>query len=271
MDWWRSWHGAPTDLKWMGIAQHANMLLYGSVTSHRLSDVTVTPVTVAGIAWAIMDSASQNIVRGNVTRFDAEAYAIWAGISPEIVKAVIQAMEDKTFIENGFLKNWVQRQGKDNDGSAERTRQWRARLKNGSDVTVNRLSDVTEAKIRVDSSKKERPPIVPQGGVSLATSELPDEEKELQRKFGKLWDAWKPFDMSKGNKQSAFKSFRKIMDSGILLKEIGPKAEAYCERCSSRKTKTQHLVTWLNQRGWEEVDDQPPEYDPCNPRHLHIV
>lgn len=63
MDWFRSWHGAPTDNKWLLIAKRAG----------------VTPMMVSAVFWALLDYASQQEERGSVAGFDAETYAMWAG------------------------------------------------------------------------------------------------------------------------------------------------------------------------------------------------
>ena len=54
--WWRSWHGAPTDPKWLVVAEQAH----------------VNPGMVAAVAWALLDHASQQADRGNVSEFDVE-------------------------------------------------------------------------------------------------------------------------------------------------------------------------------------------------------
>lgn len=55
MDWFRSWHGAPTDNKWLLIAKRAG----------------VTPMMVSAVFWALLDYASQQEERGSVAGFDA--------------------------------------------------------------------------------------------------------------------------------------------------------------------------------------------------------
>lgn len=110
-DWFRSWHGAPTDPKWLLI-------------SHRTS---VPAATVSAIAWALMDYASQNEDRGSVAGFDAETYAVFGGISEDDVRAVIQAIADKGLIVDGRLTAWEKRQPKREDDSRDRVAALRAR------------------------------------------------------------------------------------------------------------------------------------------------
>ena len=50
MDWFRSWHGAPTDAKWLLIARKSG----------------TTPGQVSAVFWALLDYASQHADRGSV-------------------------------------------------------------------------------------------------------------------------------------------------------------------------------------------------------------
>ena len=81
--WFRSWHGAPTDSKWLVIAKRAN----------------VAPGMVSAVFWALLDTASQADERGSVADFDAETYALWAGFEEHQICAVIDAMRAKGVID----------------------------------------------------------------------------------------------------------------------------------------------------------------------------
>lgn len=108
--WFRSWHGAPTDSKWILIAKRAG----------------TTPGIVAGIAWALLDYASQQAERGSVRGFDLETYACWAGFDEEMVAGVIQAMREKGIIDGRErLAAWEVRQPEREETSTERVREWR--------------------------------------------------------------------------------------------------------------------------------------------------
>lgn len=109
--WFRSWHGAPTDPKWILIARKANS----------------TPVVVSAIVWALFDHASQESDRGSVAGFDQETYAAWAGIDDDEVARVVKALTDKGIIVNGRLTAWDKRQPKREDDSRERVRAHRER------------------------------------------------------------------------------------------------------------------------------------------------
>jgi len=131
MDWWRSWHGAPTDTKWLLIARKAK----------------VPPGVVSAIAWALLDHASQNATRGEVSDFDIETYAVFSGFDEDEIAAVITAMVEKGVIVNGQIAAWEKRQPKAEDGTrAERQKRWRDRQKakkQGDDTVTDSDDDET--------------------------------------------------------------------------------------------------------------------------------
>lgn len=90
--WFRSWHGAPTDNKWLVIARKAN----------------VAPGIVSAVAWALLDYASQAEDRGSVKGFDVETYAVFSGFDEGDIASVIAAMHDKNVIDqNERLTEWM--------------------------------------------------------------------------------------------------------------------------------------------------------------------
>lgn len=153
MDWFRSWHGAPTDNKWLVIA-------------HRSHAEGVTPGMVSALAWALLDYASQNGDRGSVEGFDAETYAIFAGWSEDQIEAILEAMRGKGVItKENRLAAWEKRQPKKEDNSGPRVKAFRNRQKelqksvtpSNADVTPsNAVSQkVTTDKRRIDESRKD--------------------------------------------------------------------------------------------------------------------
>lgn len=76
--------------------------------------------------------------------------------------------------------------------------------------------------------------------------------------FGALWDSWQPYEMVKGNNKKAESKYQAALD--ITTHEVlMEKSKAYCAQCHKLKIKTQHVATWLHQRGWET------EYPPPSP------
>lgn len=117
--WWRSWHGAPTDIKYISIARRAG----------------VAPVLVSAVMWAILDYASQAKDRGCVADFDCETYADFAGCDVAQVEAVIEAMTAKGIIIDGRLAAWDKRQPAREDDSAMRVAFHREKQHENNDVT----------------------------------------------------------------------------------------------------------------------------------------
>lgn len=73
------------------------------------------------------------------------------------------------------------------------------------------------------------------------------------KQFMEFWEGWIPFNMPKGSKQGAVKSYIKA------LKEIDHAAlitrrDQYLENCRNLRSKTKHASSWLNGRGWENDD-----------------
>lgn len=110
-DWFRSWHGAPMDPKWLTIGRRAG----------------VVPGIVSAVAWALFDHASQGDDRGDVSTFDVETYAAFSGFDEQAIAAVVKAMVDKGVIVEGRLANWERRQPVREDNSTDRVRAFRER------------------------------------------------------------------------------------------------------------------------------------------------
>jgi hypothetical protein len=109
MDWFRSWHGAPTDPKWLLIAQRTQ----------------TNAGMVSAVVWALFDHASQSETRGDVSSFDPETYAAFSGWEVDKIAAIVAALKAKGLIQNNTLVAWAKRQPKREDGSAERAKAWR--------------------------------------------------------------------------------------------------------------------------------------------------
>lgn len=118
-EWFRSWHGAPTDPKWAVIARKAQ----------------APRAVVVAIAWSLLDIASQAADRGAVRDIDIEVLAAALDLEESVVQAVLSAMREKgRFIsEDGRLTAWEKRQPKSEDPTAaERMRRHRERQKSGA-------------------------------------------------------------------------------------------------------------------------------------------
>jgi hypothetical protein len=130
MEWFRSWHGAPTDPKWLMIAQRTQ----------------TNAGMVSAVVWALFDHASQASERGDVSSFDVDTYAAYSGWESEKVAAIIAALSAKGFIQNNKIVAWKKRQPKREDGSAERAKQWRERKRTQANANDHRTEQNREDK-----------------------------------------------------------------------------------------------------------------------------
>ena len=171
IEWWRSWHGAPTDPKWGVIA--------------RLSRAP-RPVVVA-LAWALLDVASKAPARGDVSGADPEELAVALDIDADQVRAVLAAMRSQhpdtgkpRFIgPDGHITEWERYQpprdtsqgaAPKDPTAAARTRRQRDRERdagvtprdNGRDVTVTERDAAPPAP--PEDSKTKEPPLTPPAG-----------------------------------------------------------------------------------------------------------
>lgn len=174
-DWFRSWHGAPTDPKWLLIGKKAG----------------VAPGMVSAIVWALFDHASQLADRGNVSGFDVETYAIFSGFSEEDIAAVIRELTAKGIIEGGRLSAWEKRQPKREDGSAERSREYRERNRTQPNANERKRPDATanehrEDKIREEENREEKKDAEPSGpALSIVPPSTPEMRKTDLYRRGK--------------------------------------------------------------------------------------
>ncbi len=111
--WFRSWHGAPTDPKWLGIARKAG----------------VAPGIVSALVWALLDRASQASDRGSIAGYDADGLACFMGCEADQVEAVIALMHDKGILKDNAFSGWEKHQPKREDNSTERVKEYRERKK----------------------------------------------------------------------------------------------------------------------------------------------
>ena len=109
VEWFRSWHGAPTDIKWLALA--------------KMADVPTS--LVVALAWSLLDRASQAEQRGSIEGYDPDALAAFFGCEPEQIEAVIQSMTAKGIVSGLRLASWEKRQPVREDGSADRAKNWR--------------------------------------------------------------------------------------------------------------------------------------------------
>jgi len=165
-DWFRSWHGAPTDTKWLGIARHAG----------------VVPGIAVAVAWALMDRASQSSDRGSIEGYDADGLAYFFGCEPEQVDAIVVAMTEKGMIVEGRFAAWEKRQPRREDDSSERVSRHRATKRNDTKRNVtqgNAPETDTEAEKKQIAQQQE-----PAAGAACSRPSLDEIERGLFQAAG---------------------------------------------------------------------------------------
>lgn len=115
MEWLRWYHGAISDDKWPLIARKSGQ----------------TVAVVIAIWAALLECASQDDDRGSIGAFDPESVDALLQLDDGATQAVVDALSSgkRPRITDGHIVNWKKRQPAREDGSAERSREWRERKK----------------------------------------------------------------------------------------------------------------------------------------------
>lgn len=94
MKWFRSYHGAPMDTKWLAIARKTG----------------VAPSVVAVTWWCLEDHASRQAERGSIEGFDADEVAAFFQCEQTDIEAVLGALQDKGCTSGNRIANWEEYQ-----------------------------------------------------------------------------------------------------------------------------------------------------------------
>lgn len=120
MDWYRVYHGMPTDPKWMLVAQRAGN--------------GATPGHVVAVWAVLLDHASRSRPRGSVESVDLEAVAVGLGWPLELVTSIHDALAVRRHIVDGHLRTWGERNPTKFDATnAARQKKHRAKVKQAAE------------------------------------------------------------------------------------------------------------------------------------------
>jgi len=201
MDWFRSYHGAPTDAKYLMLARRSN----------------TKPFEVAFVWWAILDFASQSDPRGCISGFDSEALSCFSGLDESTIKAIVGVFRDKGMIDQAdMLSAWPRRQPKREDDSIRRVREHRERQKA---LETQGNADVTLGNSRAEQSRTEQNRASPPPEVDLIADE-----------FEQIWAAY-PKRAGGDPKSDALKAFRSRRKEGHTLEVILGGTQRYAKFC----------------------------------------
>lgn len=151
VEWFRSWHGAPSDKKLKVCARHAS----------------VTQCHAVSLWWHMLDAASRNDPRGNIGNIDAEDWAIEIDEDIETTQRLIEAFISKNLIDpEGNVTAWNKRQPKKEDTTAaSRKRKQRERDKDESHDTSQNVTPKSRH-VTTEEKRRESPLYPPAGGTS---------------------------------------------------------------------------------------------------------
>lgn len=233
-DWFRSWHGAPTDPKWRTIARRAG----------------VRPGDVAAIVWALLDRASQAKDRGSIEGYDSEVIADALGYEPEEIEAVVAAMVDKQVLIGMRFAGWEKHQPSRDDGSAERAREWRERKKDvaNADERTRTQPNATE-RPREDTDTETDSSDANASDAGVSDDDFPPDAFEV-------WYAAYPHKIGRSAAEKAFHRVRKTKP--VTFSELVDGLERYI-RTKPPDRAWCNPATWLNQDRWA---DQPDNVQP---------
>lgn len=208
---------------------------------------------------------------------DDDACAFALRMTKDAFQVAFQSLKDAGLFDVTKSKRtphgWQKRQYK-SDTSTERVKRFRQQKKSVT-VTPPETDTDTETDISKDIPPKGSKPPAENGlggdSSQLGSTNRPDgrqpvpqstaspppdkprklaQATELDAEFERLWLSYRPFEMDKGPKQIAKKSFikaRKETENAAIISGC----ENYLKFCHNSRIKTKHLATWLNQRGWE--------------------
>ena len=174
---------------------------------------------------------------------DDKMLARYAKLGPSQWQRIRPTIEKFFKIENGV---WIQPRLSDERAAVERKRD--------SNIRAGKVSALK----RHERQSTDAPtPVQQPFNEPLTLTKTLNTNPIVPSGFDGLWSSWRSFEMPKGNKDPALKSYSKAITSGVDPETIFTAAKSYCDSCHRRRSKTQHLVTWLNQRGWESVEQAP--------------
>lgn len=216
--WFRSWHGAPTDPKWLGIARKAG----------------VAPGIVAAVVWALLDRASQATERGTIDGYDADGLACFMGCEPEQIDHIVALMHEKGILERNAFTGWDKHQPKREDSSNERVKAYRERIKTQSNDVVTQCNATKRAETLDTDTDTD-------SGVVSAREPLADLETQLRDAAG-----WQnepaPMLAVTGEVQA-------IIDSGADLQlDVLPVVKALAPKATTRTSWRFFLAAIARQR-----------------------
>lgn len=256
--WFRSWHGAPTDPKWRVIAKKAD----------------VPTSLVVSFIWALMDRASQSDDRGSFEGVDLEVLADYLDCDETQLKRIVTQCNARNVTCDDRFVSWEKRQPKKEDtGSTQRVQKHRELKKLQSlsyhETPCNALKrDETTDKIREDKNINKL--YLSETSSDPRVLEFPEKREAKPKRqrhaysaaFEEFWIAY-PTDplMSKAN---AAKQFERLSDEDQRRAiDAIPGFRTHCQK--NPDYRPVHAERFLSQRRFDGFARASPAAIPFDP------
>jgi hypothetical protein len=235
---------------------------------------------VSAVVWALFDHASQQKKRGDISTFDVETYAIFSGISDDVISRIIDALKAKNIIVNGKLKAWEDRQPSREDNSSERVKAFRNNKKNnetrnetsndkkrsvtqcnGDETQCNAPEEIQsrgDSDTEVDSSETNLlNPTLSENSFRTSEKKINSSDKKTDNGYTEAFEKgfWEPYPRHKNmSKVDAFRAWKKLSHDE-RRRAIAAVPEFVKWLTKERKRKPDydapHAATWLNGKRFE--------------------
>ena len=274
MNWYRVYHGMPSDSKWPIISKKSGQ-----------------PIGIVVAVWiALLDHASQADTRGDVSTFDCEEIDALYGLKDGTTEAVYTALIDKKLIFDGHLTAWDRRQPLREDtgsetamSSTERSRKCRAKQRSATQCNASQRSATQcnasqrQDQIRTDQNRSEERrentlPPTPSGGSGNVPSspERPvidfSHSNGLYQGFKYVWNIW-PIQQAEEDawKEYCIQAHRKVLPDSYVLADIIDNLKQHDSRWQEGFIPL--MSSWLKGQRWKDkpvAAPQPRERAPAS-------
>ncbi len=208
--WLRLWHDMPNDPKWRTIA--------------RASKQTI-PAVISVYVHVLVNASTNANERGRTHGLECEDIASALDMDVEHVSAILDAMQGRV-LEGDKVTGWEKRQPLREDGSSQRSKEWRERKRTQTNAEKRPDKDT-------DKEEEKKNPHAPDGA------------------FNRFWDAYP----KKRSRDDALKAWKKRKPDEHLVETI---LQAVQRAKTSEEWKNEggkyipYPASWLNAAGWAD-------------------
>ncbi len=238
--WFRWWHGTVSDPK------------LGAIASAKDSPCSIPDVIAV---WCVLlETASQDVTRGNVTGVTCNEVAFLLRIDETTVRYIIDAMTARGMIFDGKLVAWDARQPAREDavntGSkpvSVRVREFRERKKFASQENIyNGADDVTNV-TQCNADETQSNDQIREDKIRKESTQSAKSPTKSHPGFAEFWVAY-PRKVAKPDAERAWNKQRPDLKSALASLATQTKSKQWRDG----QQFIPHPATWLNSRRWED-------------------